>query len=671
MKYILKPEEFKEGYAFVIDKKDGKEYHCDCGHVFTNKLDDEELVDELKKTSSYLEETLGEEEDILSEFKKIHQGVEDSFMNSIICPGCNKNYKKEENLKRLISTGIYFVAGYKMKETTLELSLFYTKVKSVKNEEGELDFYEDYKYIKFNKETRQLFYKSFKGKEREFDLDEVTKVLRDFFVHDTQKTINAIDIHLFIGALAKHVVDSDNINIINELLENVRNRANDLGEFYINKIIAIFFGIIKYSNLSTIALTKNSVFLYDLMLECDIPKPKELIDSKATSPIKIFNFLIKNYIRKINEDVNSDNKEVHDFVFKSDKTIEGDENSVEVKSLDEEKDINIKVKNMDNYNPGKVVKTKDGRYEVLSAIEDGSVSSFIYKKIDKFSDYKQLIKFLKLVDKNQLIDLLQKYHKDFLVNVIDLIYFRNEVEYEELKRILDIIHDFVDIKSKERWDFTGDNYTINYAYTSEFQFIEYDDSLMMMEVLEFDPKRQFTKIRKYKDLIDYHNNLIKFFKVLEDEKKNGSIQEFTKKFKFLEDRNDYEGPIHFRLLSTPGLIIREGIEMRHSASAYARNVAQGRYLMGSLFDRDPERPSDEMERYTIGFTYDKYGGLEFDQVKGFGNQLGSNRFRKLVIEWLKAKEVSFRMVNDIKLIDYDIKDSESFDDEETQEGTES
>lgn len=677
MKYILKPSEFKEGFAFVIDKGKEKKYHCDCGHTFTSEMDDESLVDELNKTSSHIDDTFGDEEEILGEFKLIHQGVENSMVGSIICPNCNKNYRKQENLERVVSIGMYFISGYKLKDTETELCLFFSKVKPVKTEEEELDFFEDYKFIKFNKETRSLYYKPFGGQEHEFDLDEVTKILKLFFQHDTKKIINAIDIHLFIGNLAKYVVDSNNINIINELLDNIRNRPNEIGESYINKIIAIFFGVIKYSNLSTIAMTKGSVFLYDLMLECDIPKPKELIESQATSPIKIFNFLIKNYIRKINEDVNADNKSMHDFVFKSDKTIEGDEDSVEVKLLDEEKDMNIKVKNVDNYNTGKLIKTKDGRYEVMSLVEDGAVSSFIYKKIDKFSDYKQLIKFLKIVNKNQLIDLLQKYEKDFLVNVIDLLYFRSQVEFEELKRMLDIIHDFTDVKSKERWDFSGEKFTINYSYTHEFQFIEYDDSLMMMEVLEFDPKRHFTKIRKYKDLIEYHNNLIKFFKVLEDEKKNGSIQTFVSKFRFLEERGDYDGPIHVKLLATPGLIIREGMDMRHSASAYARNVAQGTYLMGSVYDKDPNRPSEEMERYTIGFTFDKYNGLEFDQVKGFANQLGSNRFRKLIIDWLKVKEVSFRMVNDIKLIDYDMNEGEvklledkKNNDEETQEGTE-
>ena len=95
--------------------------------------------------------------------------------------------------------------------------------------------------------------------------------------------------------------------------------------------------------------------------------------------------------------------------------------------------------------------------------------------------------------------------------------------------------------------------------------------------------------------------------------------------------------------------MQETPEMRHSASEYARNVARGEFLMGSLFDRDPNRPEDEMERYTVGFKYDKKNGLVFDQVKGFANKLGSNRFKKLVMEYLTDKDVSYKQGKDLKL----------------------
>jgi hypothetical protein len=178
---------------------------------------------------------------------------------------------------------------------------------------------------------------------------------------------------------------------------------------------------------------------------------------------------------------------------------------------------------------------------------------------------------------------------------------------------------------------------------------------MMMEVLEFDPKVDFNKIRTWKELNEYHDNLVKYFSVLKDEEKNGSIMDFVSKFRFLESSQGYDGPLEIRLLSTPGMIINEGVEMRHSASAYARNVAQGWYLMGQVYDKDPSRTDAEPPRYTIGFNYDKLAGLEFDQVKGFANELGdgipkkTDRFKKLMMEWLTAKDISFRPINDLKL----------------------
>ena len=131
--------------------------------------------------------------------------------------------------------------------------------------------------------------------------------------------------------------------------------------------------------------------------------------------------------------------------------------------------------------------------------------------------------------------------------------------------------------------------------------------------------------------------------------------DFVSKFRFLESKDDYKGPLEIKLLSTPGMIIKEGIEMRHSASAYARNVAQGWYLMGQVYDRDPSRTELEPPRYTIGFKYDKLAGLDFDQAKGFANELGegipkkTDRFKKLLMEWLTIKDISYRPILDLKL----------------------
>lgn len=658
---ILDFKKFTNKYLFVNhDTAQGDVYYCDCGEIFTKESSDKEsnLISLGINVSS-------EDEDMVAEFKNIYKGVKLGIEEEVKCPGCARNFQSSFNKETLVVNNSPFISGYSFVENENSIILYYSIIKPNLSS-TDIDFSEEFRYLKFEKETRKLFIKEIKKEEKEFDLDEIIDVINNFFVFDTIKVVNLFDVHLFIGRISNFIIDAKNINIVKELLENLRSKVGDAGLETIKKIISIFLGIIKYSNLSTIAMTKSSVFLYDLMLECDMPKPHVLIENNITSPIKIFNFLIQNYINKLNEEVNSDNKEVHAFTFKSKQRIDYDEkgDGVNIMDLDGEQIKQISISNNNSYKDGKV-KRDNGQYQVEDAVTDGSVSKFIFKKINNFSEYKKIIKFFKLVTKQELIVLLQKYEIDFLTSVIDLVYFRNKVNFKDLEKILDIIHDFVAIKSKENCLHMDGILRMNYSFVKSFSFIPYDDTLMMMEVLQFDPKVHFNKIKTWKELNEYHDNLVKYFAVLKDEEKNGSIMEFVSKFKFLENSDGYDGPLEIRLLSTPGMIIKEGIEMRHSASAYARNVAQGWYLMGQVYDRDPERKSSEPDRFTVGFTYDKLAGLEFDQVKGFANELGegipkkTDRFKKLMMDWLTAKDISFRPINDLKLtgenIDYDAK----------------
>jgi len=662
---ILDFKQFSNKYLFVNhDTPEGDVYYCDCGEIFTKEHTSEEPSAELVPTFGV--HRLPDDEEMMSEFKNIYKGVKLGTEEEVKCPGCARNFQASFNKETLVVNNSPFLSGFAFIESPEALTLYYSVIRPDLHDSTAVNFSEDFRYLKFEKETRKLFIKEIGREEREFDLDEVIVVVNKFFVFDTVKVINLFDMHLFVGRISNFILDAKNINIVNELLDNLHSKVGDAGLETIKKITSIFLGIIKYSNLSTIAMTKSSIFLYDLMLECDMPKPQVLIENNITSPIKIFNFLIQNYINKLNEEVNSDNKDVHAFTFKSKQRIDYDEQgeNVNVKDLDEEQTIKINIVNNDDYKEGKVKRDK-GQYQVEEAVSDGSVSKFIFKKINHFSEYKKIIKFFKLVTKQELIVLLQKYEIDFLTSVIDLIYFRNKVSFKDLERILDIIHDYTAIKSKENCAFMDGVLRMNYSFVKSFSFISYDDALMMMEVLQFDPKVHFNKIRTWKELNEYHDNLVKYFAVLKDEEKNGSIMDFVSKFKFLESSENYDGPLEIRLLSTPGMIIKEGIEMRHSASAYARNVAQGWYLMGQVYDKDPQRKNSEPERFTIGFTYDKLAGLEFDQVKGFANELGdgipkkTDRFKKLMMDWLTTKDISFRPINDLKLtgdnIDFDAK----------------
>jgi len=237
--------------------------------------------------------------------------------------------------------------------------------------------------------------------------------------------------------------------------------------------------------------------------------------------------------------------------------------------------------------------------------------------------------------------MLQKYNLELITKAIDVIYFRDKMEEGELDRVLQIMDSFV----KTRFMFE------DYNNVKEFSFVEYDDARMMMEILKFDPARHFNKIKTNDDLVAYHDQLVNLYNATNEEERTGDIKNFVDKFRFLETRGegDYEGPIEIELHGSPGRIIKEGTDMRHSAGQYARNVAKGDYLLGSAYDKDPNRPEKEPDRFTIGFKYNTRDGLEFDQIKGFGNQLGSNRLKNLMMEYLTEKDVSFRPIQDLKL----------------------
>lgn len=653
---ILDKNQILNNLSFVENNTpNGDAYLCACGHKFNIKNENQEIKRELAETNKSVVELMEADNDFQEEFGDLYKNVNLSMEEKVECPSCKKSFLREENRRRLITKGIFFVSGFKFQEIDNDLFFYYCKVKADYNN-NDFEFIEKNRYLRVNRETRQLFIKKYDESEVEFSLSDIVDVVNSFFTTETQVVYNAIDLHNFIYALSNLVIDKSNIDIMGDLLSQIKNRHNDLGLDTIKKVVAIFLGIIKYSNLSTLAMTKSPSFLYDIMSECNLPSPQEFAERELTSPLKIFNFLAQNYVLDIGKDINLDNKENKEFSFKSKKMIEfekvldedgnvlrddtGEEiTRAVVKESDQDKTININFSENKSYKTGKVKDTGSG-FGVIDAVGDGSVSKFIFKKIKNFSDYKYIIKYFKIVNKQELIVLLQKYDLEFLSHAIDLLYFRDKVNFKELQRILDIMLDFTKEKSKTpgKFDCLG-----------EFEFIPYDDSMMMMEVLKFDKKRHFDKIRTWKELNAYHDNLVKYFKSIRDEERNGDIQGFVSQFSHLESRDNYNGPLRIVLLSTPAMIIREGVELRHSGAAYAKNVASRTYLMGQVFDEDPNKGSGELDRYTIGFKNDKYKGLVFDQVKGFANKLGSDRFKRLVMDWLKAKDISFQPIKDLRI----------------------
>ena len=631
---ILNLEDIESEYSFYSESIESDRYFCNCGEEFESS-NEEGVMD--------LQNVLSETDD---EFTDIYQDIKLALDKKVKCPSCEKNYNDPDVRMKLVPIGKYFISGYEFRETESDLIIYYAKIKP-ELKSDKISFIESNKYIRFEKETKKLIFKDFgDSKEVEFDLDESIHYVDLFFAKDTDKIVDVYKLHMYINRLANFVSDTNNSNIVNEFLMFIRSKPNEVGITYIKKLLSIFYGIIKYSNLSTVALTKGSQFLYDLMVECEIPTSKEMEESGATSPVKIFNFLVTKYINKLNQEVNEDDKESKDYAFKSKQRIE-----YEAGKANEGENLKYSIENDDSeasfiirgnkdYKGGKVVKA-DGKFQVLDAVEDGTISKFIYNHITNFHQYNQIIKYFKFYDKKGVIAMLQKHDLKLLTKAIDIIYFRDKMEPGELDRVLGIIDTFIE----GRFMFK------DYDNIKHFSFVEYDDALMMLEILKFNPNRHFNKIRTYDDLVAYHDDLVNLYNAITEEERTGEIKTFVDKFRFLETKGegDYEGPLEVILHDSPGVIIKEGVDMRHSAGQYARNVAKGDYLLGSIYDRDPNRPEKEIDRFTVGFKYNKRDGLEFDQVKGFANELGSNRFKNLVMEYLTDKDVSFRPIKDLKL----------------------
>lgn len=641
MDNILDPEMLRKQYCFIAEDKNREIYFCNCGHITEHQ---KQHGDELVSHNAIDNDT---------ELSELYKQIALASKEEIRCSGCNKNFSTIDSQKTLVLDNTFFASGYFVENTENELTLYQGKTSPVAKKNNRIiTFFEKKKYLKFNKKTKKTTFKGFDDvHEIEFDLNEVVKYSNYIFSCDTDILYNVYQIQLYINELAKYVIDIKNTNIVDELLSETRNKSNDAGLNTVKKIISIFLGIIKYSNLSTIALTKGCKFLYDLMTECDIPKSNILKESGTTAPIDIFNYLVKNYIKKINEEVNEDNKEVHEFMFKSSQIIKSydKDDDVSVEKLDKEREMKVSYSTNKDYKTKVAHNYEKGSFKVLEISNDANASKFIYKNIRNFSDYKRLLKFFKFYDRQQIISLMQKYDIEILIKIIDLVYFRDRVELKEFERILTIIKDYTIEETLKYKPTLNKNFKIDYTYVDKFDFTYYDDCVMMMEVLEFDPKREFNKIKTYHELIEYHNNLTKLFSVVSDKDKGVKFRDFVDRFKFIEDRDNYNGPLDVKLITSPSMLIAEGVQMKHSASSYSKKVINGTYIIGQAFDRTEGLPKEELVRFTIGFSFDRLNGLEFHQVKGHSNKQGSDRFKKLLMEFLTSKDISFRPIKDLKL----------------------
>tara|TARA_R110000851_G_scaffold85152_3_gene185319 strand:+ start:30927 stop:33155 length:2229 start_codon:yes stop_codon:yes gene_type:complete len=727
----------------------------------------------------------GNYENFLGEFERVFGDVRRTMNNGAICPSCNTNYLVPENKKRLFYTDENFATGFHSKEDEKENNIFYWKVcpkvaSLVENIKGtelsaqglkdeKIEFELSYKQIRIDKEAKQIFYKSFEDDEFiEVKLKDVSETVEAFFKTDIKIIFGFHHLHMFVNNLSDIVSDSSSIDIIGGLLQEINN-ASGIDE--ISKIMIIFFSIIRYSNLSTIALTKSPIFLFDLIRECELPDEQIMKDSKITKPIRIFNFLTKTYVDKLNDYIDADNRDVHDFVYKSKtlmetvetvKTIQVEKNVMEtytdedgksqkrvvmekktrideetgkeveyeipktefvekkitteelvVQEGTEEKELILKVRNQKEIDKAskntrlKIVhkgmqkeNDKGEGITVMDIIEDGSISKSIYKSLRNFSDYKSILKYFKFYDKHEVINILNKYEIDVLKHLIDEntgIYFREKMDLRELDQVISLTTSFARQKTLGRYRLeegsdllkTDEEIETNYELIRSFDWNFYDDALLMLEEFNqmlaekpdqakhYDRNKYFNKIKDFDKLRKYHDNLVTRYAFIKQEYGGESpFTKFTTKFKYLEESSEYTGNIKVIILDNVQDFIAEGEEMSHSAGNYGNKVSSGFYLVAKLIDESPRIPKGEMSRFTIGFNYNAYTGLEFHQLKSYHNQLASDRVRVLVMDWMTQNDISYMPLNDIKLNgdgttdNLDISVNESVDKSEDWKGFE-
>ena len=658
MRELIKKEEITKGYTFHYDdtNNDTDIFFCKCGHI---------IKKDRKETATEMKISVKEGSDI-TDFTNLFD--EDSMARfSLKCNVCNTDYSNKETSGLVQECGKKFFESYCFQEDDINVKLFKqrfvanleleknnstsTFISLIKSKEPCIDIEESISYIRFEKISKKLYFKDFDKEEIEFNLDKVMLIVKTFFLPGESKiTERLFDIHLFVDRMANFVSDSNNINIVDELMSQMIGKS---GLGIMTKVTSIFLGIICYSNLSTIALTKGTVFLYDMMNDCQLPNPAELTDNKATSPIKIFNYLVNYKNEEITKELDANDSEKVGYVFKA-------------KSGEE---VTFKY-NFNRFENEQKTVEKDGERFLREDISKKSVSPYIFNTIERFSDYKTLITYTKFISYSDLIELVQKNNVNLLINLLPAIEFRADMNIMKINQIISLA---ISSLERRRKIYFGKNVSdlkyareklvleelenehskeelekipLDYNYLRQFDLTSYDDSLRMIRALNWDANKEFYKIKKIDELEEYHNKLVEHFNLLSNESKNKDFVSFVMKYKVLEE---YDNKLKVSLVRSPELLLKASQDMRNCAGSYVNRISSGQYLICMLTDTDPDIEYGEPKEFMLGLRADKYGRLEFDQVKASSNRQGSDRFKKNVMEFLQEKEIAYKELADLRL----------------------
>lgn len=676
MRNPIEKEELKKSYAFHYDdeKNDSDLFFCKCGHT---------IHKDRKETASEMKISVREGTDI-SDFTNLFDETSMARFN-LKCDECGFDYSERETAGLVQECNKNFFESYCFQEEENDIKLIKQRFSGVVNmvskrsmlllvnvEEPSLEIAELVSWIRFDKTEKKLFFKDFEKDEIEFNLDKIMFIVKSFFLPGEAKiTERLFDVHLFIDRMANFVSDSKNINIVDELMSQMVGKG---GLDIITKVASIFFGIICYPNLSTIALTKGTVFLFDMMNDCKLPNLQEFSDNNATSPIKIFNYLVNYKNKELSEELDLEDVEKAGYIYKSKSGKET------VFKFDATRFENNKQTAFDG---------KSGEMFLREDVSKKSVSPFIFNAIERFSDYKILIKYTKFISYENLIDIVKKNNINLLIHVMPLIEFRADMDINKINQIFSLCISFLKRRKKitsksfsredlkfaraqfllddsieeekqtETEEIAEEEIVLDYSQLASFNFTHYDDSLRMIRALNWDANKEFHKIKKIDELEDYHNKLSDHFNLLADEAKNKDFTSSVMKYSVLEE---YENKLKVRLIKTPELLLKHAQDMKNCAGSYVNRVSNGQYILCMVEDIDEERNKIEPQLYMLGLRANKYGELEFDQVKAACNMQGPDRFKVNIMEFLQEKEISYKELSDLKLSTSNRNSKDNFDD---------
>lgn len=655
-------EEIVSLYSFTYSDKEYSHIICRCGNHIKIELeqDEEDVVEFTEEDYQNMDGLRYMVAGGLTKYQKMK------------CDSCGNNFFSPNEKHRLLNVGTTIATNYSIESSENSTKLISNTISSKLNDKNtSIELINSKKeLLVLRDESNDVSIQMIEnGSSSKIDLTDLVDKVNEFFkVDEFSNIIDTYNIHLFVMELTRYVYDSKKLSFIEDFFSPLRNRINDAGMEFLAKAVINFFSIILYPNLSTLALTKGSKFMTDMVVSCELPSVVVLKERSVTKPLDIFNALSESYLKKIRNEISKDSNSVKEFNYVN----RWSKEEMKIKVRDQKK--------LDKMNSSRVMMgkgEKGGKGGVIESIKDGTITKYIFDTLRTFSDYENLIKMFKFYDKKELTSLLMKYEIDYLINFIQNAYWRDKVSDIEFNRMYHIIKDYVKLETRKKrviyegvneWELKEDDF--DFSLMSTFDFTIYDDSISMLMALKditsgsdnllksendntdmFDRSRYFDKIRDWKSLKNFHDSLAAQYRLVKIDglEKNTSYYKFVNKYEWLEKAEGYSGPIKVELLRTLSDFIKEGNYMMSSQAQYGSKVSQGIYLVARLVDISESEDKNEEQRLTIGFTVDRKGGLEFDQLKGKRNAQASNRIKGLVRSWLEKMSIPYdEMTTDIR-----------------------